>query len=82
MQMILFMNFLSHFFRDTFFRDSHFFFRKHQIHTVQLLYYKYHKINFKRVGSYIDSSDWIRKKRVTINPKKIIIVFNMLQQLH
>ena len=25
---------------------------------VHLLYYKCHKINFKRGGSYIDSSDW------------------------
>ena len=26
---------------------------------VQLLYYKFHKINFNCVGSYIDSPDWI-----------------------
>ena len=36
--------------------------------SVQLLYYKYHNINFKRGGSYINSPDWIKK--VTINPKK------------
>ena len=36
--------------------------------SVQLLYYKCHKINFKR--SYIDSPDWIKKKKATINPRK------------
>ena len=28
---------------------------------VHLLYYKYHKINPKHGGSYIDSPDWIKK---------------------
>ena len=37
--------------------------------SVQLLYYKCHKINLKRGGSYIDSPDWIKKKKATINPK-------------
>ena len=36
---------------------------------VQPLYYKCHKINFKRGGSYIDSPDQIKKERATINPK-------------
>ena len=30
---------------------------------VQLLYYKCHKINLNRGGSYIDSSDWIKKQK-------------------
>ena len=34
---------------------------------VQLLYYKCHEVNFKRGGSYIDSTDWIKK--ATINTK-------------
>ena len=34
----------------------------------QLLYYKCHKINPSRVGSYIDSLDWIKSKKATINP--------------
>ena len=38
--------------------------------SVQLLYYKCHKVNFKRSGSYIDSPDWIKKKKATINAKK------------
>ena len=35
---------------------------------VQLLYYKYHKINPNLGGSYIDSPDWIKNKKATINP--------------
>ena len=36
---------------------------------VQLLYYNCQKINFKRGGSYIDSPDWIKKTKATINLK-------------
>ena len=32
-------------------------------HCVHLLHYKYHKVNFKRGGSYIDSSDWNKAKK-------------------
>ena len=35
---------------------------------VQLLYYKCHKINLNRGGSYIDSPDWIKNKKALINP--------------
>ena len=35
---------------------------------VQLLYYKCHKINPNRGGSYIDSPDWIKNKKAAINP--------------
>ena len=35
---------------------------------VHLLYYKCHRINFKRGESYIDYTDWMRNKKVTINP--------------
>ena len=35
---------------------------------VYLLYYKCHKINSNRSGSYIDSPDWIKNKKATINP--------------
>ena len=31
--------------------------------SVQIVYYKCHKINFERGGSYIDSPDWIKKKK-------------------
>ena len=37
--------------------------------SVQLLYYKCYKIKFKHDGSHIDSPDWIKKKKTTINPK-------------
>ena len=40
-------------------RESDFIFE-----SVQLLYYKCHKITFKRGGgSYIDSPDWINKRK-------------------
>ena len=34
-----------------------------------MLYYKFYKINFKH-GSNIESPDWIKKKKATINKKK------------
>ena len=34
--------------------------------SVRLLYYKCHQVNINRGGSYIDSTDWIKK--ATINP--------------
>ena len=37
--------------------------------SVQLMYCKGNKVNFKRGGSYIDSPDWIKKKKATINLK-------------
>ena len=52
---------------------------------VTLLHYKCRAINFKRGGSYIDSPDWIKKKKATINSinkNKKKIAFNMLQQSH
>ena len=39
--------------------------------SVQLLYYKCHKVNFKRGGSYIHSPDWMKEIKATINPKNI-----------
>ena len=35
--------------------------------SVQLMYYKCHKVNFKPGSSYIGSPDWTRKKKSTIN---------------
>ena len=37
--------------------------------SVQLMYFKCHKVNCKRGGSYIDSPDQKKKKKATINPK-------------
>ena len=37
------------------------------INVVHLLYYKCHKINPNRGGSYIDSLDWIKNKKTAIN---------------
>ena len=64
--MKLLMNSLSHFFQDnleTSIRGSDFI-----SDSVQLIYYKFHKVNFKRGGSYIGSPGWLKKK-ATINPK-------------
>ena len=36
---------------------------------VDSLYYKLHKISLKRGGSYIDSPEWLKNKKATINPK-------------
>ena len=35
---------------------------------IHLLYYKCHKINLNCGGSYIDSLDWVKKKKATVNP--------------
>ena len=36
--------------------------------SVQLWYYKCHKVYFKRGRLYIDSPDWIKKENATTNP--------------
>ena len=37
--------------------------RKFIFDSVQLLCYKYYKIDFKRGGSYTDSPQWTKKKQ-------------------
>ena len=37
--------------------------------SVDLLYYSLHKTSLSRRGSYVDSPDWIKYKKATINPK-------------
>ena len=37
--------------------------------SLQLMYYKCHKVSFRCGASYIDSLDRIKKKKATINPK-------------
>ena len=34
-----------------------------------LLHYKLQKISLNRGGSYIDSPEWLKNKKATINPK-------------
>ena len=36
--------------------------------SVDLLYYSLHKISLNRGGSYIDSPEWLKNKKATINP--------------
>ena len=38
--------------------------------SFQLMYYECHNIDVKRGGSYVDSLDWIKKQKATINPEK------------
>ena len=33
------------------------------------MHYKCHEVNFRSDDSYIDSPDWIKKKKSTANPK-------------
>ena len=49
---------------ETSMRESDFIFN-----SVQLLYYKCYKTNFRCDGSYNDSSDWIKYKKTTINSR-------------
>ena len=42
---------------------------KFNFHSVNLLYYHLQKISLKREGSYIDSPEWLKNKKATINPK-------------
>ena len=37
--------------------------------SVNLLYYKFHKLSLNRGGSYIDSSKWLKNKKATISSK-------------
>ena len=37
--------------------------------SVQLLYYKCHRKNFRHGGLYTDSPNWIKRKKATINLK-------------
>ena len=36
---------------------------------VDALYYDINKINLSRGGSYIDSPEWLKNKKATINPQ-------------
>ena len=51
---------------------------------VRAFYHKLHKISINRGGgSYIDSPDWIKNKKTTINPKnKNDKCMNMQYLLH
>ena len=39
--------------------------------NVDLLHYYFHKIDVQRGESYIESPEWIKNKKATINPKNI-----------
>ena len=44
--------------------------KEQKIDYIQLFYYKCHKINQNCGVSYVDSPDWIKNKKKTINPIK------------
>ena len=44
--------------------------------SVELLYYDIQRKGIRRAESYIMYPDWIASKKATINPKKIIDIFN------
>ena len=37
--------------------------------SIDALYYDLNKISLSRGGSYIDSPEWLKNKKATINPK-------------
>ena len=37
--------------------------------SVDALYYNLNKLSFRRGGSYIDSPEWLKNKKATVNPK-------------
>ena len=39
--------------------------------NADLLYYYFHRIDMRRSESYIKSSEWLKNKKATINPKNI-----------
>ena len=47
--------------------------------SVQLVHCKYHRVNFRGGGSYIDSPEWIKQEKSNNKSEKIkmINVFNM-----
>ena len=42
---------------------------KFELDGVNLLYYDFNKVSLNRGGSYIDTPEWIKNKKSTINPK-------------
>ena len=46
--------------------------------SVDAWYYDLNKISLSRHGSYIDSPEWLKNKKATINPKIMISAFNIL----
>ena len=41
-----------------------------KLDSVELIYYKCHEIHFKGGGSYIDSRDWMKRKKNNNKSKK------------
>ena len=39
--------------------------------SVEMMYYKCHKANFRHGGSYMDLPEWLKEKKATIKPTNI-----------
>ena len=39
--------------------------------NVDLLYYYFHRIDMRKSGSYIETPEWLKNKKSTINPKNL-----------
>ena len=66
--MNLLKNFLNHIYVDIKLDWKHYWKIVILSFIVFILYYKCHKMNFKQGRSYIDSPDWIKNKKATMNP--------------
>ena len=83
MQIKLLMKSLSHFVQDIKAIQKHQWKEMNIFDSDQMMYFKCHKVNFRRGGSYIDSPDWIKKKKATIDPKdKDDKCFQYAKQFH
>ena len=64
MQIKLFIRFLINWFQDIKVIQKHQWKEVNLVFDlVQMIYYKCHEINFRFGGWYIDSPDWIKKKK-------------------
>ena len=64
-------------------KGSDFIFDDFILDYIDSLYYKCHKVNLKCGGSHIDSPDWIKNNKATINSiNMVIIAFSTPYNLH
>ena len=47
--------------------------------SIDLLYYRLQNMGLKRGRSHIDSPEWLKNKKATINPKNMTVALNHKQ---
>ena len=47
--------------------------------SIDLLYYCFQNMGLKRGRSHIDSPEWLKNKKATINPKNMTVALNHKQ---